>query len=166
MNFLALGHCNKEFKGLEEGISLTEQSGTLMLLMTLENPTKEDVQLIQESPIELYFDEFEGLSMFVVKFGEEYMDMPVFSKGTTESMIFEVGYGYGLSIVLANTADGKVEALRMVGLSTEMSVALNQGFCKHSNTEAYQVIPKLSKVYDKYTSEELAKACKYHFKLG
>lgn len=156
MQMIALGMANKEFKGLPEGISVTNQDGSLVIMITIKNPTADEIKSIQHGSFDFGVVVIDNLPIATMRFDDkQWMDTLISSSEFYQSVDFEDDYGYATNIILADTETGVVHAMRCVGLSTEISRTIDEYLVVSNFAHANELIMKVFAIQNKYTTDDL-----------
>ena len=120
---------------------------------------------------EMRLAEFSEIMVFLVKFGSlNWMDAPYtphLSRGLSEIRT-EEGKGLGVTIMLFDTASGKLESMRLVSLSEKfterISNAVNELRRKSFNNLTYNNL--LNMLFMRYSTDDLVKMSSQGFKIN
>lgn len=142
------------------------------LIVYFDKPTQDEVENFKaEKRFEMRLVEFSEVMMFLVKFGSlNWMDAPYtpyLSPGLSE-ICTEEGKGLGVTIMLFDTASGRLESMRLVSLSEKfterISNAVNELKRKPFNNLAYN--NSLNNLFMRYSTDDLVKMSSQGFKIN
>jgi len=131
------------------------------LRMAWQDPNTSEMQQFTKGEISLGLVELDGIIFFLVKFGTlAWMDAPYhvnFSKEYDLMDLSDPFLGYAIQVVLLNSRDRRVKMIKLLGMPHELSKYFNELVTKQRNesTENYDV--RLQRIYQKYTTDDLAK---------
>lgn len=163
MHLLATGDRIEKYRGVCDGVmfDMADDGGTLLVLFR--NPSAEETEQIKKGKLRFGLYIKEGIIFMLSKFGSlAWTDAPyhaALSKKLTRMENLAPSKGYGVVIVLIDTANGEVKALRQVGLGTEYSKKLREAIEKQ-RTELFsagEYNRKLNETYTNYSTEDMVR---------
>ena len=168
-----VGKIIEKFKSHTEGVQFDVADDGATMLVFFRNPTTNEKNQFQSGKnFEIRFIELSDIIMLTVKIGNlNWMDAPYsvhLSKNLTKLQDVKENEGIGLTLVLIDAITGKIEHLRLLGLSTNFTKALFKAIKeqqnKKFNKELY--IEKLNLIYQKYSTKEIVKVSRNYCKIN
>lgn len=152
-------------QGREDGCIFDLSDSGAMLFVFYKAPTPEEIKNFSEdSPLEVRYVVLDGEIYLLLKFGsQEWMDVPYnphLSKNLTKlELIRNENEGLGLTIVFADTADGIVKVLRLVGLGNRFSRSFIGAVLERSQKpfDAAAYNASIAKTYSRYNTKQMLK---------
>lgn len=161
-------------QGREDGCIFDLSDSGAILFTFFNSPTPKEIKdFSEESPLEIRYVVLDGEIYLLAKFGsQEWMDFPYnphLSKNLTKlELIQNETEGLGLTIVLADSADGIVKELRLVGLGNRFSRsflgAVLERAQKPFDAAAYNA--SIAKTYSRYNTKQMLKFAVERCRIG
>ena len=165
MQIIALNQVSKEFIGQPVGASAVLYDQCLQILITVENPTPKEIEEMSKDIVFKYL-RFDRIPYMAIKFGDlEYMDTPVVAHDEPDHLKIEDGYGFHVNIILADPSTGHVRALRSIGLSTDMSKAIQKDLIGIKGIPVSHIVPYVLRLQQQYTTEQVVEMAQYSFEI-
>lgn len=164
MGAMAVGDVVLPFKGQPEGVRMGIDGTGLTVMVFLDKPTLEEVrQLKVGAPIEFRLWHRRNILLLLLKPDTmNWMEAPYHpqrSRQTVELAPLPPGKGYALTLVLVNTATGRIENLRLTSLPCDTGKALKEAVdmlkTAPFDNEGYR--QELQKVFAFSTTDELVR---------
>ena len=161
--FIEVGKLYQEGKAMwAEGIKVDFENSGGQLYIVFNNPTKQEIEEIRKEDCKIGIFEKNEVIFLLFKFGDmEWMDVPYtvhLSKGLVLEKI-QPGMGYAITILLINSANGILEAIRLVSMPTKIS----QLFYDAVQRQRIQIFDyskywnTLDKIYSQYETKDMVK---------
>ncbi len=167
-----VGNIYPQAKGHMEGcyFDISDEGGTL--LVYFDHPTKEEKEAFKaKERFELRMLEMSDIMMFLVKFGSlNWMDAPYnpHLSRNLSGIRREEGKGLKLTIMLFDTATGKLETLRLVSLSERMTDKIRKAYkelmARPFERSVYD--RKIDLVFARYSTNDLVKMSGSGFRIN
>lgn len=168
-----VGRSYEEFKGRAEGAVFDMDDSGAVLLVYFNRPTANEIDQFKENKrIEIRFVPINDFIVLTCKIGDlNWMDMPYTphkSKHLTHLEIPEEGYGISLTLILIDTSSGKIENLRLLGLSTDFSRKLMGAIMeeKMKDFDDNNFNRNINCLLNKYTTKEFVKMSTAYCKIN
>lgn len=156
-----------------EGTLFDLRDDGAILFVFFNNPTEEEVKQF-DSNLEIRFTELYNEIVLTIKVGNlNWMDAfynPHLSRDLTELPNFQIGQGLGLglTLMLLDATDGKIKAMRILGLSENFTDKFLQSVDeikgKDFNEETHQ--QSMNTIYQRYPTRELVRMCRNYCKFN
>lgn len=149
---------------------IDDESATL--LVCFNHPDKEEVeQFKSEKSFEIRFIQLKNVIMITTKIGNlNWMDAPYtphLSKNLSKIPIVNNGQGLALTLVLVDSSNGEVKAIRLIGLSTKFSQKL-LGRIMEEKVKSFD-LPEydlsLNNIFMSYSTKEIVKMSKDYCRI-
>ena len=146
-----------------EGVQVNLSDSGLDVLVLFQSPSKKELEVFRtpDTPFQMKVTVEEDVIFFLLKFGElPWMDAPFsvhLCTGLTQLPIIEQGHGLAMRVYLFDTKTGKIEAIRILGLTNSISNLLLR-LIKEQKEKSFGVnrhIAAVNKVYSTRTTEQL-----------
>lgn len=170
MHVYKVGQTVESLAGGREGMrfDMADDGGTL--LVCFHRPTSTEIESVRRGQIRFKLLDKSGIILLFVKFEDmPWMEAPYhvgLSKNLTELQSIEEGQGYACHIVLVDISNGRIEALRLIGLGTKFSRWLKSSIEQQQqeifNIEAYS--KKLSRIFRTYSTKRLVEHAEIDYK--
>lgn len=170
MEILEVGSRIKKFEGAE-GVTLNITDGGLILAVRFRNPSSSEMEEFKQNKrFEIRFLTLKNVMVFTVKIGElEWLDAP-YSPHLSETFSFPVltkEGGLALNLILADSSDGEIVSLRLIGTSYKFSTELIKEVNKLKempfNEKEYD--KNIQEIFEKYSTKVLASMSKNYYKM-
>ena len=165
-----VGQIYPEVKGHNEGCYFDISDEGANLIVYFDRPTQKEKDCFKaERRFEMRLLEMSDIMMFLVKFDSlNWMDAPYnphLSKNLS-GIQCEKGHGLAVTIMLFDTADGKLEAMRLVSLSEKITHGIQKAYeeliAKPFDRSNYYKCINL--VFNRYSTCDLVKMSQTGFK--
>jgi len=148
---------------LPETLQLFLNTTPFTLVVSLKRPTREEVRAYRQAPMQIGFAVEEGILFTVARLkGHPWMDTPYHysmeglnAPPALPDLPEDPGLAYGLNLILLDALDARVKAIRLIGLCREASRFLKE--VVENQKPILDFHARVARVYDRYSSEELAK---------
>lgn len=147
-----------------------DDSGAVMLVH-FHSPTEKEIsQFSQGNPFEIRFTPFSGVIFLTVKIGSlNWMDMPYtphLSPNLTRLALPGEGQGLGLTLILVDTATGKIKSMRFLGLSENFTRKLFGEILEMQSKpfDHAQYNVKNQEIFSKYNTKQLVDMAAAYYK--
>ncbi|NLZ56307.1 MAG: hypothetical protein GX900_06575 [Clostridiaceae bacterium] len=138
-----------------EGVSCRFDSSGLVVIVTYESPTDEEIQSHKEGAVSVNFVEIGGVIYVLIKYGDRYwMDCPLIVEITPEEEIPE-DKGYALTTVFCDARDSMVKVLRMTAITTKQSIWLRDKIKVLPKKTVSQILAAAGVVQRQFSTKEL-----------
>lgn len=162
-----------DFAIRDEGVVFDINDSGAILMVFFRHPKQEEIEQFQSGkPLEIRFVPFQNVIMILSKIGNiSWMDSPYhpdLSMSLTELKEPEDGQGLSITIMLFDAVDGKLDALRVVGSTTDFTQKLYKEIRKISGnvTLTYsEYMNYLNQIFRKYQTKDLVKLSSIGFKI-
>lgn len=166
----------KEFPGgfgRREGVAFDLDDSGAMLVTFFNDPDRDEIeQFKQGKRFEIRFTELYDIIMITAKIGNlNWIDAPYnphLSKSLTKFDIPGEGQGLGLTLILVDTRTGKIENMRLLGLSERFSRRLlgsvMEQKMKPFDQSAYD--ESIVRIYSAYSTNQIVKLSKDYCKMN
>lgn len=160
---------NKDITRYQEGCKFNITDFGAELLIFFNNPTQEEIKGCKQGNLNFNFIKIDSVIYFITKIeGVAILDAPYsvhLSKSLTK-IDYPSNENQGLSLViyLINAYNGKIEAMRLIGLSSVFSEALIEAV-KEQGNEQFDIIQyerDIQNTIKKYDAKKLSKMSKYY----
>lgn len=122
-----------EPKPMQEGLALSFDSSGAMLLVSLSDMTNEEAAKVEKGAAEFALFEKEGMMYFLVYIpgvfdgGDAPFHYGLYTDQEQRSIPeVEEGFGLGLTVIGLDATNGRIKALRLIGLGTDISQKMIQ----------------------------------------
>lgn len=120
--FVLGGYLKGKPEPIAEGVSVRLDNSGLFALVTLEDPTKTEIQNMRKGNIQAKVFYQENSAFFLLKYGDLlWMDAPLKIETSTLPKMNGTTEGLAVTTLLADARDGKILVLRYTGLSPAFS---------------------------------------------
>lgn len=172
MNKYEVGQIIDNFKYHQEGVQFDISDDGATMIVFFQNPTHEEIaQFKPGRSFEIRFTELYKAIILTVKIGNlNWMDMPYsphLSKNLTKFQIPNKGEGLKLTLILVNTDKGKVESIRLLGLSEQFTKKLF-GIIMEQKIDGFDITEyskSLDKIYSTYLTNQIVKLSKEYCRI-
>lgn len=162
---IKVGTILKHAIGKPDGPQINISDSGIDILVHIKKPSaKEKMQFeAQKSPFQMKLALEKNIIFFLLKFGDmPWMDAPYsvhLSDGLTTLPEIEEGKGLAARVYLIDTDTGKIEAIRLLGLTTSISRLLVKLVKNQQNTEfdMDEYVAAIQDVYAKKSTNQLVK---------
>ena len=167
-----VGQIIEEFRGRPEGVRFDMADDGATLLIFFSGPSKGEIESIGKGKVQLGMFVKEDIIFILSKFENlPWMDAPyhvALSQNLTELQEIEEGQGYGCHIVLIDSTIGRIETMRLVGLSTEFSKKLKENIGKQMCEDFGRLVyaEKLNRIFCAYTTKDMVACSEVKCKIG
>lgn len=161
-------------QGREDGCVFDISDAGAVLYIYYNSPTPAEVKDFSAgSPLEVRYVVLGGELYLLFKFGgQDWMDVPYnphLSRGLTKLELPQGGTeGLSLTVILADTSDGTVKVLRLVGLGNRFSKSLVGAILERAqkpfDPSAYNA--SIASVYGRYDTKQMLKFSVERFRIG
>lgn len=173
MEKFEVGQTIENFKYHDEGMQFDVADDGAHLLVFFKSPTREEIDQFRSGKnFEIRFMELYGVIMITVKLGNlNWMDAPYsphLSKKLSKFTFPNDNQGLGLMLYLVDAITGKIEHLRLLGLSEQFTKKL-LGTVLEEKMKDFDILnykDKLTKIYSTYTTKQIVKMSKDYFKIN
>lgn len=148
----------------EESVKFDLDDAGAILLVSFNQPTPREIEQFNANKnFEIRFTELGNVMMVTAKIGNlEWIDAPYnihLSPNLSKFILPDKDTGLALTLVLVDSQTGIVQALRVMGLSTNFTkkligAALEQKRTEFDETEYYK---KIQSIYGKYKTSEIVR---------
>lgn len=167
-----VGEAYEEIIGHAEGCQFDITDEGAMLAIYFDSPTADEIENFKaEKRFEIRLLDFSDAMMFLVKFGTlNWMDLPYtphLSKNLS-GVKTEPGKGLATTIMLFDTRTGKLESLRLVGLSERFTAQIKKSSenLLRRPFDGIKYNLYLSKLFDRYSTNDFVKMSIPGFKIN
>lgn len=155
---LEKGMILEQFKGYpQEGAVLHIRDGVLDLLILYNSPTSKEIKDFQTGDIDYRVAYIEDVVYFLFKFGRQpFIECPYLSTmEPTETLqpLEDETKGYGCLIRLVDVRTGRLEVLRFISFSHQVSKKLKELLDKQADTSAN--FGNIARAQGMYTTDEI-----------
>lgn len=167
MNFINIkvGTILKHAIGKADGPQINISDSGIDILVHMKKPSEEEKMQFeaQKSPFQMKLALEKNIIFFLLKFGDmPWMDAPYnvhLSEGLTTLPEIEEGRGLAARVYLIDTNTGKIEAMRLLGLTTSISKLIVKLVKNQQNTEfnMSEYVAAVQDVYAKKSTNRLVK---------
>lgn len=168
MSTVVLGKCYEAFKGLPDGVSLVEHGGYFLMTLSFNDISDEITDIIKNGEITLNYGNIDDVCMMTISFGNIIIvDCVVANPIGIKPITFEPGFGYPVTLVLVDPANGEVKSLQSFGLSTYMSTRIHSDLVKQGMVNPNELMSKVSEIQKKYDAMGILDAMtnRVHFSI-
>lgn len=149
-------------KDFGEGVLLDWLDSGPMLIYNFNRPSQAEIASVEaQQPYEFRFARVNGILFFLAKLGSlEWADAPFAFKLSGLQALPEApdpGMGFALTIAMVDSATNTLQALRMIGLGHDFSMALRSEL-EHDfsvDFDAFSYDAKLQETYRQYRTKDL-----------
>ena len=173
MEKLEVGQVIPRFVGHPESPLFDVNDGGANLIILFKNPTADEKKAFKPGErFEIRMVLKDGIIMMMVKIGNlNWMDAPYtphLSKNLSKLDKTEEGQGLALSLMLVDCATGKLESIRLIGLSTRFTNALYDNILTvfDQNFDPLEYNTKLDNIYRNYSTKDLLKFARDYYKTN
>jgi len=170
---LRVGEVIPQFIGHAEGTLFDFNSSGATMIVFFDNPMPDEVEQFESGKnFEMRMTELSGIIFITAKIGNlSWMDFPYSPHLSNEKPVFKdirVDTGYSLSLMLVNSQSGKLERLRLIGMSERFSkefkkvseVTLEKPFDRNNYYD------NLNALYRRYATRQIVKMSPHYFKIN
>lgn len=150
--------------GCYDGVQIDVNDMGVDILVCLSSPTDAEKNIFNDDcPFQMKLATEDNIIFFLLKFGNmPWMDAPYninLSKNLTELPKIEDGMGLAARVYLIDTSTGKIEAIRLLGLSTNISRMLIRLIEEQRNMpfNISEYVNKIREIYSKKPTKQLVK---------
>lgn len=168
MEFFEIGKVNTNLRTMFECQYITFFEAGLLLRISFKNPTLDEVESVSHENAEFKMLIKNGIPILFSKFGNmNWMETPFHVTHEELSAIsnIEDGRGYMLNIIL-HDLNGKVYALRTIGLGNNFSKKLNEMIIQADTITEDEFVNRITKIQSSYTTNELVKMAYISYRAG
>ena len=173
MNIYKVGQVVDNFINHPESTQFDIRDDGAILIVFFEDPTdNEKEQFKSGNSFEIRFTEMKSVIMVTTKIGNlNWMDAPYnvhLSKNLTNPSSLRDNQGMGLTLMLVNAINGKIEHIRFLGLSQNFSQKLinavsEQKMCEFDSSDYYK---NINTIFATYTTNQIVKMSKNYCKIN
>lgn len=167
-----VGKVYKEAIRHNEGCYFDISDAGASLIVYFDTPTQEEIANFKsEERFEMRLLEFSEIMVFLVKFGSlNWMDAPYTPHLSRElnNIQVEKGKGLGVTIMLFDSASGKLESMRLISLSEKFTErifrSINELKRRPFNNLSYN--NSINALFMRYSTDDLVKMSSQGFKIN
>lgn len=167
------GEMIENFRHHQEGVQFDLSDEGATMLVFFKNPTEDEIEQFKAGKnFEIRFTELYGVIMITVKVGNlNWMDAPYtphLSKNLTKFTLPQNNEGLALTLVLVDALSGKIENIRLLGLSQKFTQKLF-GIVMEQKIESFdnqEYAKKLNKIYSSYATNQIVKMSNDYCKIN
>lgn len=171
---IEVGKLLEGVQGREDGCVFDVSDAGAVLYIYYSSPTPTEVKdFSADSPLEVRYVVLGGEIYLLFKFGnQDWMDVPYNPHLSRDLTKIELpqgdAEGLGLAVILADTSDGTVKVLRLVGLGNRFSKGLVGAILERAqksfNPSAYNT--SIADVYNRYSTKQMLKYAVERCRIG
>jgi len=167
------GKSIESFMGHAEGVSFGFNEAGAIMIIFFDNPTPDEIDQFKSGKrFEMRMIVLSGIIMITVKIGDlNWMDSPYTPHSNKDKAVFKDiidGTGYALTLMLVNGQNGKIEHLRMIGMSEKFSRSFKKiaedNLSNDFDINTYNL--NLNLILSKYQTKDIVKMSTDYFKIS
>lgn len=159
MEALEVGKKYDRFRKMPEGASLNINELGMMVLITMPNITKSEVETINKGQLKYYLTEYKEILYLVLDYGHLSFDIGYNRKDDPDlEDIKDDKSGYAVTIVLADTVTGEVKSIRLISLSNHFSKTLKNVIERQERLSVNKTMLKAFEIQSKYSIDQIIRA--------
>lgn len=166
------GQIIERFKNHQEGVQFNVADDGATLLVFFKNPSASEIkQFSSGSKFEIRFLEIHGVIMITTKIGDlEWMDAPYsphLSHNLTQLDVVKENSGLALNIILVNASTGRIEHMRLIGLSEKFTKQLFKTIKeqKDKDFDLNEYEKSINWIFSVYSTAQLVKMSSNYCKI-
>ena len=166
------GQVLENFIGHNEGAYFDIDDSGAILMIFFNKPTQNEVEQFQAGHnFEIRFTNIKNIMMITAKIGTlNWMDAPYsphLSKNLTKFQFPNEGQGLSLTLMLIDVYSGKIEHIRLIGLSEKFSKKMigNILELKMSEFNQNEYMTNLNSVFARYATKDIVKMSRDYCKI-
>lgn len=142
------------------------------LFVYFDRPTKDEIENFKaENRFEMRLLELSDIMVFLVKFGSlNWMDAPYtpYLSRNLSSVHTETGKGLGLTVLLFDTSTGRLESMRLIGLSERFTEKISNAVkeLKEKPFDKKTYFDSINRLFMRYSTDDLVKMSPQGFRLN
>lgn len=159
---LEVGREYEKFRTRQDGYRMEWSDNGLTLYVLLNGITELEMEQFKtEKSFEIRPFEVENILFFCVKFGDMEWGDCSFTRAAHKSSLdvpeISEGTGLSLTIVVADTSNGEVKSLRIIGLGTKISKVF-KNFCEKEFEYSFEdTMRMIDMIYMRYSTRDLVR---------
>ena len=163
---------NEDKTRYTEGCRFNIIEGDAYLYIYRNNPSNEEIESCKKGNITFRFIKLDSVVFWLAKIGSmPIIDCPYsvhLSNHLTKINYPEENQGLPLTLFLINANNGILEAARFIGLGEKFSKEFINTLKEQGNQlfDIEQYSTDISNIYNKYSTKELEKMCRFYYKVG